>query len=90
MNLFDDILNKPTTIREWLNPQFDVSIWQVIVRLLRAPYRRWFYPNGPAWFAQRISLVNLIMALDKCSAIEAEAKQKILDCARLKSWLNGF
>jgi hypothetical protein len=90
MGLFDDILNKPTRFREYLNPRFDVSIWQVIARAVRSRYRRRFYPNGPEWFGRRISSVNLIMALQKCSKARAEEEQELLDKSRLTSWLAGF
>ena len=90
MGLFDDILNKPTTLREYLNPRYDVSIWQTMARAVRSPYRRRFYPNGPEWFGSRLSSVNLIMGLQQCSRTEAEERQKLLDKSRLTSWLAGF
>jgi hypothetical protein len=90
MSLFDDILNKPTTIREYLNPRYDVSIWQKIARAVRVPYRRRFHPNGPEWFSRRLSSVTLIMALQGCSQAEAEERQESLDKSRLTTWLAGF
>jgi hypothetical protein len=88
--MFEDVLNKPVTWREWLDYRYDVSIWQKIARMIRAPYRRQCYPNGPEWFARRLSSANLIMALRRCSFHEAAKEQAALDASRLRVWHQGF
>ena len=60
------------------------------MRFLRSWFRRRFYPNGPAWFAHRISSVHLILALRRGSFAEALAEQQRLDQARLEVWLEGY
>src|SRR4029077_20700915 len=90
MTIFDDLLNAPVTWREFLNWNYDASVWQAIARAIRGPYRRWRHPNGPAWFGSRLSSVHLIMALNRCSREEAEARQRDLDSSRLAVWLRGY
>jgi hypothetical protein len=80
----------PPTIMDRLNYKNDCSLWQVLIRMVRGPFRRLFYPNGPRWFSQRISCVGLIRALYNCDEAEAREYQKHLDGARLETWLKGF
>lgn len=80
----------PPTIWKRLHPRYDCSIWQAAIRSIRGPFRRMFYPNGPAWFKHRFSSIEIIKALQKCNDEEAAAVQRSMDESRLKSWLKGF
>ena len=59
-------------------------------RIIRMVYRRLFRPNGPRWWHMRMKSVGLIMALHGCSIEEAERRQRELDVAALRVWLQGY